>query len=303
MDNQKDHDIDEVMPPPAKWSQDRRLRFIDFRLRWDGKVNRRDLIDYFEISLPQASADFFKYSEAAPNNLSYDVRLRTYQRGEKFESLYSRSAPMAYLNDLLAVKLEIVESKSSFIGWLPEVGIAPTPPRPVDGSVLAIALDAIREKRKVSLTYQSMSRPEPVEREISPHALGYDGFRWHVRAYCHLRENYQDFVFGRMTNVVLGASTEKTGADDDEWNKILTLEIAAHPGLPIGAKRAIEMEYGMKDGFVALQCRQSLLFYALGRLGLRTRGTDVESESNGAAQQIVLRNRADLEPYLVKVKP
>lgn len=303
MDNQEDHEIVVGNPPPAKWSQDRRLRFIDFRLRWDGKVNRRDLIDYFAISLPQASADFAKYADAAPHNWIYDGSQKTYLRGEKFESLYSRSAPMAYLNDLLAVKLDIVESKSSFIGWLPEVGIAPTPPRAVNASVLATVLDAIRERRKVSLAYQSMSRPEPVDREVSPHALGYDGFRWHVRAYCHLRENYQDFVFGRMTNVVLAAPSEKTGADDQEWNNILTLEIAAHPNLPVGAKRAIEMEYDMKDGFFALQCRQSLLFYALGRLGLRTRGTDVERDANAAAQQIVLRNRADLEPYLDKVKP
>lgn len=35
--------------------------------------------------------------------------------------------------------------------------------------------------------YQSMNRdrPDPAWRRISPHAFGFDGLRWHVRAWCH----------------------------------------------------------------------------------------------------------------------
>ena len=295
MDNQIESGDSAGKPQPTTWSQDRRLKFIDFRLRWDGKVNRRDLMDYFEISAPQASTDFSKYSDAAPNNLAYDTRQKTYLRGEKFESLYLRSAPQAYLNDLLAVKLSIVEPKSSFIGWLPEVGIAPTPTRTLDETALALILQAIRESRKLSLSYQGMTRPEPIEREISPHALGYDGFRWHVRAFCHLRNNYQDFVIGRMTNIALTTPSERTATDDSQWNNFLKLEIAPYPDLSAGAKKAIEMEYGMRGGYVVLECREALLFYALGRLGLHPRG---DTETKAAAQQIVLRNRKELELYL-----
>ena len=51
---------------PAKWGQAQRLEFIEFRLYWEGKLNRRDLIDFFGISTPQASLDLARYMEFAP---------------------------------------------------------------------------------------------------------------------------------------------------------------------------------------------------------------------------------------------
>jgi len=51
--------IENPNPQPqtgSKWNLERRLQFIDFRLRWEGRLNRRDLIDYFAVSMPQASS-------------------------------------------------------------------------------------------------------------------------------------------------------------------------------------------------------------------------------------------------------
>lgn len=285
-------------PQPASWSQDRRLKLIDFRLRWEGRVNRGDLIEYFGISAPQASADLSKYTDAAPFNLTYDMKLKSYVRTDSFAPLYARSSSRAYLNELLALTTGVVDRKASFIGWLPEVGVAPTPHRLLDGRTLAMVLQSIRERRRLALGYQGMNRPEPTQREISPHALGFDGFRWHVRAYCHLRAQYQDFVIGRMVDASVGDETDRTGKDDDQWNTVLRLVLAPHPDLSPGAKRAIRMEYGMVDGTMELHCRQALLFYALRRLGLQPQ----HDKSAAAVQQIVLLNQAELQPYLTKVQ-
>ena len=46
-----------------RWSVEQRLEFIDFLLYWGGRVNRRNLIDHFGISLPQASSDLTLYQE------------------------------------------------------------------------------------------------------------------------------------------------------------------------------------------------------------------------------------------------
>lgn len=285
-------------PQPASWSQDRRLKLIDFRLRWEGRVNRGDLIEYFGISAPQASADLSKYTDAAPFNLTYDMKLKSYVRADGYSPLYSRSSSRGYLNELLALTTGVIEPKASFIGWLPEVGVAPTPHRLLDGRTLAMVLQGIRERRRLALAYQGMNRPEPTQREISPHALGFDGFRWHVRAYCHLRNQYQDFVIGRMVDASLTDETDRTGSDDVQWNTVLNLVLAPHPDLSPGAKRAIRMEYGMVDGTMELRCRQALLFYALRRLGLQQK----QDKSAAAAQQIVLLNQAELQPYLTTVQ-
>lgn len=55
-----------------------RLRLIDFLLEHYGRINRDSLMDYFGISLPQASHDFAAYQKAAPGNMQYDARQRAY---------------------------------------------------------------------------------------------------------------------------------------------------------------------------------------------------------------------------------
>jgi predicted DNA-binding transcriptional regulator YafY len=123
--------------------------------------------------------------------------------------------------------------------------------------------------------------------------MAYDGFRWHVRAFCHSRSRFLDFVLGRIVEV---ASLEEVGAvvsEDIEWQTMLTLVLAPHPDLTAGKRRAIELDYGMTDGEGKLTCRQALLSYTLKRLGLN--GPLSQSPE---AQQIVLKNKAELESFL-----
>lgn len=285
---------DDDAPRPSSWSQDRRLKFIDFRLRWEGRINRSDLVDFFDISMPQASTDLSKYSEAASQNLSYDPRLKSYVRTPGFTPLFARSSTRTYLNELQALETKIMEPKSSFIGWRPDLGVVPLPNRNVDGKVMSTLLQAVREGRKVFALYQGMVRPEPVERTISPHAFAFDGMRWHVRAYCHLREEFRDFVIARLSALQIGEPTEISKDTDTPWNTRLELVIAAHPSLPQQARKAIQLDYGMHDGTTKFECRHALLFYALRRLRLES----PEDRISAAEQQIVLLNRAELQPFI-----
>jgi hypothetical protein len=279
----------------ARWGQHRRLAFIDFRLRWDGRINRSDLTDFFGISVPQASLDIARYTELAPQNLEYDRSSRVYQATADFHPLHAETQPDQYLNELLAATEGVLEPDASFIGWRPPVDGVARPGRTVAADTLAALLKAIREASGLKVVYQSMSRPAPSSRTISPHAFAYDGFRWHVRAFCHSRQEFRDFVLGRILEVQ-GVEPAGTPASEDVvWNTILTLVLAPNPKLSPGGQRAIELDYGMSNGEVELKCRQALLFYTLKRLGLGHQA-DVQPE----VQQIVLKNQADLAPYLAR---
>lgn len=274
------------------WSQERRLEFIDFRLRWDGRINRSDLIDFFGISTPQASLDIARYVELAPENLIYDRSARVYLAQPKFNPLFVTGHPNRYLNDLLATACGLIDHQTSFIGWSPPVASVPTPGRVMSADTLAALLKAMREAHALKLTYQSMTSPEPSERLLSPHALAHDGFRWHVRAFCHLRHQFRDFVIARILSV---SGCEPVGAhpeNDLEWLTQVRLVLAPHPGLSEGHRRVIELDYGMENGEVVLECRQALLFYVLKRLGLE-RGEELPPE----AQQIVLKNAEEIDRY------
>ena len=66
------------------WGVAQRLEFIEFRLFWEGFINRADLVGFFGISVPQASKDLALYQERAPGNLEYDKRSKRYVAADKF---------------------------------------------------------------------------------------------------------------------------------------------------------------------------------------------------------------------------
>jgi hypothetical protein len=279
--------------PGVSWGLDRRLQFIDFRLRWEGRLNRTDLIEHFSISMPQASLDIARYLELAPGNLEYDRRSRTYVAGESFEPLFPRSSARRYLAELHAKTTGLLEQGASFIDHAPVVDIAPSPWRVVSDEVVHALVRAIQDKAAVEVLYQSMTSVDASIRKISPHALGFDGFRWHVRAYCHKRGRFSDFVLARILDLKGAGPSSVDPGTDDFWHAILTLHLVPHPGLSAEKKRVIELDYCMEDGQVALECRQAFLYYTLRRLGLH-----IETPSDPAAQQISLRNRTELQPYI-----
>ena len=49
-----------------RWGVEQRLEFIEFRLFWEGHVNRSDLMDQFGVSVNQASTDLNRYIGFAP---------------------------------------------------------------------------------------------------------------------------------------------------------------------------------------------------------------------------------------------
>lgn len=276
-----------------RWSQDRRLEFLDFRLRWDGRINRSDLTSFFGISIPQATNDISKYLELAPGNASYDRSSRMYIALPDFRPLYPANEPRRYLNELLARTTGVLPAEVSFLGWMPPAAIVPTPMRQLDPTTVVAVLTAIRRSVCLKVHYQSMSAAEPSERTLSPHAVAFDGYRWHVRAYCHKRLEFRDFVMARMLQVAVIEEPGTDGEDDQAWHHVVSLVLAPNSRLSKAHRRVIELDYGMSDGEVTLECRQALLFYTMHRLGL----LDADA-ANAQVQQIVLRNRSSVMRHL-----
>lgn len=282
-----------VEPKGLSWGLESRLQFIDFRLRWERRINRMDLTEHFGISVPQASLDIAKYTELAPNNLTYDRSSKTYTAAPSFRPLYQRSSAQRYLAELLATKMGVVESTASFIGSAPETDWAPSPWRTIDEQTVELLVRAIRQQEAIRVSYQSMTSLNESIRLLSPHALGYDGFRWHVRAFCHKRQRFSDFVLARILRIDGIEPSQVDFSQDTHWHTVLTLILAPHPDLPAAKKRVLELDYGMEDGQVKLPCRQAFLYYTLRRLGLHTK-----EAPDPLAQQIALKNRDDIQPYI-----
>ncbi|MBU6406046.1 MAG: WYL domain-containing protein [Alphaproteobacteria bacterium] len=251
---------------PLRWAVEARLDLLERKLFWEGTANRRDLIERFGVSEQQASSDLTRYQAMAPNNLVYDKSAKTYRASDMFDPVLYRPDPDRLLADfrLLAEGALGVEA----LQIAPPMDVARAPTRAVDASVLRNVLAAIREGRRLAVDYTSFARPEARRRTIEPHALAFDGFRWHARARDIDDGAFKDFVLGRLSRTSLGAAATSTGADDVEWATLVTLVIAPHPNLSDAQRKAVEMDYGMRRGRAEIQTRKALLYYTKKRLGL-----------------------------------
>jgi hypothetical protein len=272
------------------WGAERRNAFIEFRAFWHGRINRADLIETFGISLQQASLDLAGYADQWKRNLIYDKSQRAYVRGRNFQPKFITLSADDYFAQLRAVDQGLVSREQSWISVFPGYGATPTPARGVAAETLRQVLTAIHAPAALQVTYQSMSRPEPSARWIEPHALAFDGFRWHARAFCQNDQVFKDFLLSRIVEIGEQGPVTAEPSADAAWHAEIVLKIGPHPDLSDNQRRAIEMDYGMEQGRAHIAVRRALLFYALKRLGLDTDPAARRPQD----QQIVLLNRDEV---------
>lgn len=279
-----------------RWSKAARLQFIEFRLYWEGRINRGDLIEHFAISVPQASLDLKSYLDLAPGNLDYDKQRKAYFATSSFKPVLIAPTANDFLwqLEMLQAEGESPFSHRSFVGLAPAFDIAPFPERVVNAETFRSVLQVIREKKSLEIHYQSMNRPEPTWRWIAPHAIASDGFRWHIRAYCFENERFLDFVFGRILALRDSRGDSVDSSADAQWNSRIELTIGPNPDLEEGKRRGLELDYGMREGTMLLVVREALTQYVKKRLGLTA---DISGkEASPEARQLRLISERRL-PY------
>lgn len=282
-----------------RWSIQKRLEFVDFRLFWDGHINRGDLVDTFGISVPQASMDLRNYQEAAPGNIEYDKKSKAYVARLSYQPVFFTPSADHFFAQLRLFAAGVLGVDQLWIGSMPPFAALPVLRRRADPTTLRQILVALRNKLSMNVRYQSFTSPASRWRWISPHALAFDGFRWHVRAWCHNRMVFHDFVLARLLEIGDERPSNVDSSHDVGWNTELVLRIGPHPDMQEGARRAIELDYGMSGGVVEVTTRVCLVHYLKRQLGL-----DRDPAKNEPwSQQIILINGDEVDSAVKKAEP
>lgn len=278
--------------PELSWGVQRRLEFIEFRLYWEGAVNRADITGQFGVSVPQASKDLSLYQELARENIAYDKSEKRYMAAHSFTPRFISPDPDAYLSRLRSLSEGLTRPQESWVATPPETDIALTPKRDIDVNILRGILQAVRGGKSVEILYQSMSkdRPDPLWRRITPHAFGNDSFRWHVRALCHLDHRFKDFLLPRALGLRSPGEPGASADQDRDWYEYIDIRIAPHPDLTESQKEVVAKDYGFSQGKGVISVRRAMLFYTLRRLGLLG---DAE-KSDPRRQHIIALNKDDV---------
>ena len=281
----------------ATWSQKRRYEFMEWKLFWEGRFVRDDIEQAFDISTPQASADIKNYREIAPANFDYNATEKGFLPSQTFVPRFLKLSADRLLLQLRAHLSGVLDRRDLWFRNVPLTDVAPDLTRSVDHQCLRDILKAIRLRRGIEINYQSMTRSE--RRVIAPHALAYDGHRWHARAWSAEKGDFRDYVLARMSDIGSLTPVEYDPADDLEWNRYVSLKICPHPGLDPEQTKAIEKEYGMAGGYTQISVRTSLAFYFIKRMNLDLPTTDQLTPSR---LQIALQNKTEVDTAIESAK-
>jgi hypothetical protein len=265
----------------------KRFAFIELMMIWEGSIKASHISQQFDLGIKLAAHVIQKYKNLYPENIEYNAATESYLASKTMIAQFTGGSLQEYVqliaNDETVTQLAM-------------------PTRNINSNLVRPILQAIREQRRLSITYASVSHPEFKARVIQPHNIVYDGLRWHVRAYCEKNQGYRDFVLSRFN---AGTPSELLGAadhydlEDELWQTILNLEIIPDPRLDENRSRIIALDYDMKPSTKnrfskTMQVRAALLMYLINRLGLD------QYHNKAEAQQIILSSDCQqlLKPYL-----
>ena len=281
-----------------RWGIEQRLEFIEFRLFWEGAINRSDLVKNFGVSVPQASNDLGRYQKIAPHNIVYDKSRKCYVTGPEFGPVLTQPDARKFLAQLTDALSDDAVDAQRWLSDPPPADFLPLPQRNVDVEVLRAVLNAVSDRASLDIDYQSMAeaRPAPTRRWITPHAFANDAIRWHVRAYCHVDHKFKDFLLARILRIHNKGSPGASPGDDRIWHEHLTLVLVPNPALSELQKRVIARDFEMTGNRLEIPVRKALLYYFARRFRLDLlHHADQPYES-----PVLVHNRAEFDAALAE---
>jgi hypothetical protein len=241
-----------------KHAQRERLIFLDKRLVWRGRANRRDIVDRFGVSVPQAALDFKTYlaltGEAGP---AYDPELKSYIAGQRFRPLF----PEDSLEDWNSNVKDLLEERFDAL---------PSLSRACDAEVVARVARAMSSGQSIRIRYTSMTSGDSKDQWITPTRFASDGSRTHVRAYSERHGEFRDYLPVRIDpdSSFRTRPAPSSMPIDHDWRTIARIELAPSARLSAEQAAAVRREYGFTSETLIVETRKALEFYADRRWGL-----------------------------------
>jgi hypothetical protein len=246
---------------PKKWDAQQRLAFIEDAAFWRGWVGRADLVQAFGLSPSQISADISAYLELNPGALAYDPRAKRYWGAAEMELHLTTADLSRAIGRFLGP-----EAKGGAI--CDRLASIDLPVRTAPAPIVRDLFRAICRQHRLEIHYYSLTSARAQWRWISPHAFAHDGYRWHVRAFCHEDDSYKDFVIGRVAASRSPVAGQPPPVLDVDWNTWEKIRLCPDRGLDSVQRRAVELDYGMHHGQISLTVRRSMKDYTLAYLRL-----------------------------------
>jgi len=255
---------------PIRWDLLLRYQLIEIIVLWEGRLTTNHICHSFGIGRQQASKDINTYlRELAPGNLVYDRHLKGYVPAADFRPVVTQGKVAEY-HELLARQHHLSDTFSELDLEVPGSMVVSGASRHIPPATMRAVVAATRHRRLLKASYVSLSRPEAAESILEPHTLVCTGNNWHVRAWCQANREFRDFALTRFQQApeLLRKKASHTAEQDEDWQRLVTLEIVPDHRLTDTQQQIIARDFGMENGILQIQSRAALAPYVLSRLGI-----------------------------------
>jgi len=280
-----------------RWDLVQRYRLIEIIALWEGRLTTNHLSKAFGIGRQLASKLINTYNnEIGINNLVLDTKLKGYRPADDFKPQVTEGTIDEYMGLLSTFQALAENAQSVSLGGSTNIESIHPPLRIVKPEFIRPIIQAAREKKRVEIQYTSLTQPKPRDRMIAPHTLVFNGYRWHVRAFCEESLQFKDFLLSRMTDISeITLEATQCENDDKAWNTWLELIVTPDPRLDEDQRKVIENDFGMIDGKLVIKTRATLVNYYLQLLRI----DKATPHAIPSAQQIILSNREALTDWIL----
>jgi hypothetical protein len=243
----------------------RRFAFIETRLFWGNGLTARELGDAFGIARPNAQAVLEAYRRQYPDNLRYDRQRKRHVMTERFVPRYISGDPYLFLDYQRGMALAGYYHAADDWADLPFYD-ADRQLRPrLEIEAVRVVLAALRQSRTVRVIYLAKERTS--QRILSPHHLVYADNRYHLRAYCHFRQRWLDFVLSRIKHAEIATADWISEEYDEDWTRMETLTFSLNSDSPHDTQASLRQAYVLDDeNSLVITTRRALSRYVIRRM-------------------------------------
>lgn len=243
-----------------------RYEYIETRLLWSDGITAGDLAKTFDICRQAAQKVIDDYRRLYPGQMEYDRSRKRHVATDGFEPVFIRKDPLLFLDYLRGQSMAGYYRQEQEWSSLDVSDIDRILRPALRLKTIQTILTGLRRHQAVSIDYwpKDLESGSITVRAISPNHLVFADNRYHVRAYCHLRNYYLDFVLSRILSAQIANDIDWVSSrEDKEWNESVTMYFRPNPELAQSVQQAVLRNYEDEEeaGMRIIKCRKALGFY------------------------------------------
>lgn len=239
-----------------------KFAFIETKLYWEDGFTAGDLADAYDLTRQTVQTLLNSYRQQYPNQMQYDGNKKRHIATAQFEPHYISKRTSDFLDYLRSQELRAhyLEERDWDTIAITDVDRLLRPA--LTRMLIQPVLTALRYQRTLLIDYRARTASQIKVRIISPNHLVFSDNRYHLRAYCHKKQEYLDFVLSRIIHAEFADAEWVSSDGDTPWQKILTLVFRPNQELPDHVKETLLRGHvGREQGVWEVTCREALAYY------------------------------------------